>query len=88
MALLSNADLLAVVRAMNRTLSRYGQDAAFTKPQLAAAVTDIDAFLDANATAMNAALPTAFRNTATTPQKQVLFAYVLMKRAGLPLTEE
>lgn len=55
---------------------------AFTKPDLAAAVAAADAWADTNAASYNAALPAAFRTTATAQQKSLLLALVAMKRTG------
>lgn len=56
--------------------------AAFTKPQLAAAVAAADDWADSVASAYNAALPAAFRGTATAAQKALLLAYVITRRYG------
>lgn len=56
---------------------------AFTKTDLAAAVTAADAWADSNAAAYNAALPQPFRGTATPGQKALLLAFVAMKRTGV-----
>lgn len=53
------------------------------KADVLAAISAIDDFLDSNATAVNNAFPTAFRNAASTPQKALVVAIVALKRAGL-----
>jgi hypothetical protein len=61
---------------------------AFTKANLRAAVDATDAWIETNQTAFNAALPTAFRNSASLTQKTLVFCYVAMRRAGILRTEE
>lgn len=56
---------------------------AFTKPDLAAAVAAVDAWVDTNTTSYNNALPQPFRGTATPQQKALLLALVAMKRTGV-----
>lgn len=53
-----------------------------TKPDLLAAVAGIDDYLDANAAAMNQAIPQPARGALTNAQKAALFAYVAMTRFG------
>lgn len=69
-----------------RTWAQWMRDnidvCAFTKPQLRAALDATDDWLDANQASYNTALPTAFRTTATLPQKTMLLCYVAMRRAG------
>jgi hypothetical protein len=55
----------------------------FTKAQLIAAADAADTWLDANKTEYNSALPVAFRNAASTEQKGLLLAYVVLVFAGL-----
>lgn len=68
---------------IRQAFERLAGTATLTTPQIKAAFDAADDWADANATAYNNALPTAFRNTATAPQKALLLAYVCMKRAGL-----
>ena len=58
------------------------------KPALRAAVNAADAWVDANSTSFNTALPTAFRTAATAAQKARLLAYVVMRRFGNLRTED
>lgn len=55
---------------------------AFTKPQLAAAVTAADQWVEDNAASFNAALPVAFRTSASVAQKVALLGFVLWRRIG------
>lgn len=59
-----------------------------TKQQLKEAVDATDDWIDANSASYNAALPTAFRNAATLPQKTWLFCLVAMRRAGILRVDE
>jgi hypothetical protein len=56
--------------------------AAFTKPELVAAVAALDTFLSTNEPGVNNAFPAAFRSKGTTPQKAMLLAYVTLRRYG------
>lgn len=56
---------------------------AFTKVDLAAAVSAADTWADANAASYNTALPVPFRTNASAAQKALLLAYVCMKRTGV-----
>lgn len=57
-----------------------GTPADLTKPDIIAAVQGIDAYLDANAAAMNQAIPQPARGVLTAPQKAHLFAAVALAR--------
>lgn len=65
---------------------------AFTKNAVRPAVDAIDTWLDAalaTGGSLNTALPTAFRNGATTAQKTDLLMYVLLRRQSrLPTPED
>lgn len=80
MAVLSQAERNRIARWFQRD-ENLGT-CAFTKPQLAAAVDALDEFLDTNASALNSALPVAFRTAATTQQKALLLCYVVLRRYG------
>lgn len=58
------------------------------KADLRAAVDATDAWIDANQSAYNAALPQPFRGAASLPLKTLLFCYVAMRRAGTLQTAE
>lgn len=53
-----------------------------TKAQLRAAFDALDAFLDANAAAINAAIPQPARGALSAGQKARILAFVAMKRWG------
>ena len=54
----------------------------FTKAQLEAAADAADDWLTANAASFNAALPPAFRTTATQTEKALLLSVVALRRYG------
>lgn len=56
----------------------------FSKPNLEAAATAVDAWCDANQASYNAALPLPFRTNATAAQKAILLAVIALRRAGAP----
>jgi len=58
------------------------------KVELRAAVDAIDDWADTNAASFNIALPLQYRTSATADQKALLFAAVLMRRAGVFRSEE
>lgn len=63
-------------------------DLAVTKPQLRAALDATDQWIEDNAASYNAALPAAFRTSASLAQKTTLFCLVAMRRAGRLRVEE
>jgi hypothetical protein len=63
-------------------------DAAFTKPQLTAAIAAADQWVEDNTVSFNQALPVGFRTAATASQKIAVLAYVLWRRAGRLRTPE
>lgn len=72
-----------------RYFMRHNTDpAAFTKADLRAAINACDAWIEANASAFNLALPQPFRGAATADQKTLLLCWVAMRRAGLLRVEE
>lgn len=82
MAVLIDADRQdTYVKAM-QVISDERQSCAVTKAQLRAAVDAIDDWADSNATAFNNALPAAAKANLTAAQKALLFAWILLKRAG------
>lgn len=86
MAVLSQAERARVLRWAMRDPSLG--PCSFTKPDLVAAVAALDQFLDDNASAVNSALPQPFRGSATTPQKALLLAYVVLRRYGGGLLQD
>lgn len=78
MALLTDPDRANVNADYQRT-----EAAAFgplTKADLRAAVNALDAYLDANAAAINAAIPQPARGALTSAQKARLLSLVVLKR--------
>lgn len=55
----------------------------FKKTDLTAAVAAVDTWATANASSYNTALPDPFKTSANAAQKNILLAYVCMKRAGV-----
>lgn len=80
MAALTAAELARVARWYQRDPAMGA--AAFTKPDLIAAVAALDTFMDTNASSINSALPLPFRTSATTAQKALLLALIVMRRYG------
>lgn len=62
---------------------QLGQTANMDSATIKAAVDACDDWCDSNAANYNAALPNAFKNTATQAQKGILLAYVCLKRAAI-----
>ena len=80
MAVLPNADRVAIWKQMMDDLSKRRESAPFLKADLRAAVNALDQWLDDNKASANAALPQPFRGAATTPQKALLLQFVIQKR--------
>lgn len=81
MAVLSDDDRAAVNAEYQRELSDVREAlGSLTKAELRAAVNAIDAFMDANAAALNSALPQPARGVLTTAQKARLLMFVIRKR--------
>lgn len=84
MAVLSDSDRQLVTRDWVRKIFvELGNTANMDHSTIKAAVDAADQWADDNAAAFNAALPVAFRTTATTAQKTLLLSYVILKRAGI-----
>lgn len=87
---------MALMDATNlaRTVAQYMREQvaiiapSLTKPDLRAAVAAADSWADTNANAFNSALPVPFRTTASSAEKGMLLAYVVMRRAGRLHAEE
>lgn len=73
----------AVRRLANDVFVVGGQTATLDVNDLKALIEDLDAYLDANAAAINSAIRVGVRTKATTPQKAFAMAYCAMKRAGV-----
>ena len=86
MAALSDADRhICARRTVYKNFVEAAITANLTYDDIKAAADAADAWADANAAAFNTALPVPFRTTATTAQKTVLLAIVILKRAGFDL---
>lgn len=75
-------DSTARTRAAAQWMRENTAPCAFAKSDLAAALAATDQWVEDNTTSFNTALPTAFRTTASAPQKVMLLAYVLWRRIG------
>lgn len=80
MAALSPADRAAIWKAY--MAEEHGVHAPITKADIQAAANALDDFFDANATAINAAIPQPARGALTVAQKSRLVRYVIQKRYG------
>ena len=80
MATLTTAKQRELWAELMQGMSSTGETAALTKPDLLAAVTALDAFMDANAAAINAAIPQPARGALTVTQKARLLMFVLKYR--------
>lgn len=84
MAVLVDADRALTAREwIRKVFEEQRQTATMDTATIRAAINAADDWADTNAAAFNTALPVAFRNTATTAQKNLLLCYVCLKRAGL-----
>jgi hypothetical protein len=84
MAAMSNGERAAAAREfIRKAFQDLGETATMDTAAIKAALDATDDWVDANAASYNSALPAAFKNTATAAQKNLLFAYCCMKRAGL-----
>lgn len=79
MAILPEDDLRLIWRGL---MTRGEFPGNVLKADLRAAVDALDAWVDANAAALNAALPQPFRGQATVAHKALLLAFVALRRAG------
>ena len=80
MAVMNAAGRLDAYRDMLGEIRKADTPCNVTKAQLQAAVDAIDDWLDANAVAMNSALPVAARNGLSTTQKAMLLMAVIARR--------
>lgn len=67
---------------VQRRLSRLNVPCGATKAQLMDVIAAADAYLDANATAMNQAIPAGARAAASSEVKAIVLAAVAYKRYG------
>lgn len=79
---LTTAQKLAIRAVWGSDLSQRREPFNLSKPDLDAAITAVDAWIDANAAAYNSALPLAARNTLNAAQKAELLYLVALKRYG------
>lgn len=83
MAVLSDAERGALHAEIMAQLSAIRESTgSLTKADLCAAIDALDSFLDANATAINNAIPQPARGVLSTAQKARLLALVTLKRWG------
>lgn len=82
MALLDNLDRIAVWREFMERMAPEQRAGPMTKTDFKAAVDAMDAYVAANAAAINNAFPTAARVALTNVEKIGVFAYVALKRYG------
>jgi hypothetical protein len=80
MAVLPDEDRAEAWAGIMRELSNQQQPMPWTKDVLRAAVDAVDQWANDNAAAYNAALPAAFRSTATPAQKAYLLMVVVARR--------
>lgn len=82
MAVLTNAEREDALREfLRRAFHETGATCNFDTVALRAAVDALDAWIETNGTAVNAALPEPFKSEGTLAQKSVLFSAVALKRA-------
>lgn len=84
MAVLADSIRVQIWRGLMRYWSAQLEGVGVDKTDLRAAVNAMDDFLNTNATAINNALPTAFKTNATTGQKALLLAVVALARFNVP----
>lgn len=80
MAIMDAAGRLQAFKDMLDEVRRADTPCNVTKAQMQAAVDAIDDWVDANAVAMNSALPVAARNGLSTTQKAMLLMAVIARR--------
>lgn len=80
MAVMNDANRIAVWTKYMQDISAIGEACAITKVQLRAAIDAADQWVSDNASSFNSALPTAARNNLTAAQKSRLLRCVLMRR--------
>lgn len=86
---LDSSNRAACNTALQRFFSSQASAVGITKADLRAAVDAVDDWCDTNATSYNTALPQPARGSLTVAQKNLLLAYVCMRRAGvLRITED
>lgn len=80
MATMTTTDRAAIHTALMQDLSRALEPCSTLKADLRAAIDAADQWVSDNQVSFNNALPTAAKNTLTTPQKARLLMMVLQRR--------
>jgi hypothetical protein len=80
MAVLSDPDRFELWAAFMQEQSGRHADLPLTKAELRAAVDALDDFLNANAAAINSAIPQPARGALSASQKALLLEYVIQRR--------
>jgi hypothetical protein len=80
MAVLPDADRVAIWREVMSELSSRNEETPFLKADFRAAVDALDQWLDDNAASANSALPQPFRGAASASQKALLMQFVIQRR--------
>lgn len=80
MAVLIDADRVVVWRRIMARLSQSRAPLALTKADLRAAVNAVDAWLEANATSYNTAIPQPARTVMSVAQKAELLSAVALRK--------
>lgn len=80
MANMTSEQRAALWATYMQDISEARESCAITKQQLRAAVDALDAWLDANVSTINAAIPQPARGSLTTAQKARLLSYVIKQR--------
>lgn len=80
MAALSAADREEILAKINRDFSTLRESTSLTKPDFRAALAAIDAWIDANSTSYNNAIPQPARGALTPKQKAMLLMSVMIRR--------
>ncbi len=68
---------------VKRAYKALAKTADLTADDVLAAIQPTEDWINDNQASFNAALPTAFRTTATAEEKTLLFSYVAMRQVGL-----
>lgn len=83
MPVLSDSDRAdCATKFIRQYFASLGNTADLDTLEIRTLVNDIDAYVDANATAMNQSITLAVRQKASLATKGAAFAYVALKRAG------
>jgi hypothetical protein len=80
MANMTSEQRAALWATYMQDISEARESCAITKAQLRAAVDALDAWLETNASTINAAIPQPARGSLTTAQKARLLSYVIKQR--------